>query len=203
MVLAVDILTNRNFKKLEAYWLGAKDIDRVNDQISSFLKKLYNENLTKEDIVKVTSLINSLISLKRISNRTKGFAKLAEDMRDSEVKRLAVGFDELAHIYEMTLVCYDNMAKAFKSHDVESITLAIHNADRVGSLRSDHKSEHLALASSGEYSVEAGLVLSEAARHFARIAHNIKSIAESVSYGYATEDNESGIDLVMEIESRR
>jgi len=203
LVLAVDILINNNIRKLDEYWQGASDIDKANDKISAFLKKLYSENLSKEDIVKVTSLINGLVSLKRISNRSKGFAKLAEDMRNSEVNHLDVSFHELERIYETTLLSYDCMTAAFKSHDMSSVTASMRHADRVDSLRTEYKSEHLALASRGAYSVEAGLLLAEAARHMARIAHNIKSIAESISYGYASEENEAGVDMLMDIEARR
>ena len=200
---AVYLLMNKDYKSIEAYWQSANDIDQANDRISAFLKMLYNEELSKEDMVKVTSLINSLVSLKRISNRTKGFAKLAEEMRDSDELYTDIRFDELEHIYETTLLSYDNMSKALISHDVENITLAIKNADRVAAMRRAHKSSHLELASFKGYSVEAGLLLSEAARHLARIAHNVKSIAETVSYGYSADDNETGFDIYMEIESRR
>ena len=203
LVLVMEILVNRDFKKLGAYWYKANDIDKANDKISAFLKKLYSEKLTKEDVVKVTSLVNSLISLKRVSNRTKGFAKLAEEMRDSGVMHPEGSFDQLNNIFEITLQCYDSMMEAYKTHDVGSIALVMQKADHAVFLRDELKSEHLVLATYSGYSVETGILLSEAARHMARIAHNIKSIAESVSYGFTSEDSEPGIDMIMEIESRR
>ncbi|MCL2496799.1 MAG: Na/Pi cotransporter family protein [Clostridiales bacterium] len=201
LVLIVNSFINKDYKKIEAYWYNANDIDKVNDKISAFLKKLYNENLTKEDIVVVTALINSLISLKRISNRTKGFAKLAEEMRDSGIKYSNDGLDRVIQIYDMTLQCYDNMVKAFESHDIETISLTMQNADSVDYIRNEYKSEQLLLASGGGYSVETGILFAEAARHMARIAHNIKSIAESILNGDVMEDNT--IDKYFEIELRR
>ena len=201
LVLAADIFINKDYKKIGAFWSNANDIDKVNNKIRAFLTKLYNENLTREDTILVTSLINSLISLKRISNRTKGFAKLAEEMRDSGVKYSSVGLDQLVQIYEMTLLGYDNMVKGFKSRDTETIVLAMQNAAGVVSMREEYKSMHLALASSGGYSVETGIAFSEAARHFARIAHNIKSVAESISNEDIAEYKKMGLE--MEIEKRR
>jgi len=203
LVLAVGILRHGQFRSLEAYWRKAADIDKANDKISSFLKKLYNENLTTEDMVKVTTLINSLVSLKRISNRTKGFAKLAEEMRDSGAKASDINFGELELIYETALLSYDDMAVAFSSHDPDSITSAIENADLAATLRSDYKSAHLGSVSSRGYSVEAGLLLSEAARHLARIAHNTKSIAESIPYVCDATDSETELETYMDLESRR
>ena len=201
MALGVEIFVKQDFVKINTYWTNANEIDKVNDKISAFLKKLYNENLTKEDIVLVTSLINSLISLRRISNRTKGFAKMAEEMRDSGLKRSDVGIDKFMQIYEATLLCYDNMLKSFEMHEASYITQLMECADRVYQLRNEYKYEHLALAAGGSYSVETGIMLTEAARHLARITHNLKSIAESITYGYAIEDSEAEIDI--EIERRR
>ena len=201
MALGAEIFINSDFRKIETYWANANEVDKVNDKISAFLKKLYSENLTREDIILVTSLINSLISLRRISNRTKGFAKLAEEMREDGVDHWDDGVDKLKQIYDMTMRCYDNMIEAFKTHDMGNISLVIDSANLVSAMRSEYKKEHLTLASHGRYSVESGLPLTEAARHMSRIANSIKSIAESITYGYAIEDSEEGIE--MEIERRR
>jgi len=190
LVFGVDVFNGRDYKKIAAYWAKASEIDKVNDLISAFLTKLYHENLSKEDNILVTSLIHISISLKRISNRTKGFAKLAEDMRDSGIKYTNEGLDEIIEIFEMTLNCYDSMCKAFESRDIDTIDKTIVYADIVIALRKEFKSRHLASASSGGYSVETGIMFSEAARHFVRIAHNMKSVVESISFGDTKDEEE-------------
>jgi phosphate:Na+ symporter len=180
LVSGVNIFLNREYKKLDSFWISAKEIDRINEKVSAFLTMLYNEELTKDDALLVTSLIHVLISLKRISNRTKGFAKLAKQMQDGGVRYSNTAALKIKRIYELTLRCYDNMYNAFRFRSADAVALTMQDAETIDSMRENYKSEHLALASSGSYSVESGIIFAEAARHMARISHNIKSVAESI-----------------------
>jgi len=178
--LGVNIFLNREYKKTDIFWAKANEIDKVNEKISAFLTLLYNESLSKEETLTVTSLIHTLISLKRISNRVKGFAKLASQMQENNIRYSNSAALKLKQIYDLTLQSYDNMSDAFKYRNMDAVAMTMQNADTVDSLRNSYKSEHLTLASSGGYSVESGIAFSEAARHMARIAHNIKSVVESI-----------------------
>jgi len=198
LVLGTDLFLSRDHKKIDTFWSSANDIDRVNDKISAFLKRLYNESLSKEDSASVSSLVQIAISLKRVSNRTKGFAKMIEDAQDRRLEYPKADVEKLTKMYDMTMLCFDNMFRAFNTHDIEAIGLAVRNADETNSMREKYKSEHLERASVGGYCFESGIMLSEAARHFARISHNIKSVAESISVGYIAEEDE--IDAGTEVE---
>ena len=61
-------------------------------------------------------------------------------------------------------------------------------ADSIDQMREEFKSEHLAQASGAGYSIELGIVFTEAERHLARIAHNIKSVVETIPHGDTIED---------------
>jgi len=197
LVLGVDIFMNRDHKKLDGFWSHANKIDKANDKISAFLTGLYHIELNKDDTVLVSSLIHIIISLKRISNRTKGFAKLTEDAQDSDIDYSNINTDKLKQIYEATLLCYDRMLDVYNTHDIETISLVLHEADIVNAMREEFKSEHLALSFSGAYSVESGIIFAEAARHMTRIAHNIKSVIESISSSYISVDKALELDECM------
>ena len=182
LVNAIEIFIKGDYKKIGSFWLKANEIDRVNDRIGEYMTKLYNEKLTQEQNSHVAALIHITISLKRISNHSKGFTKLAEDMRESGEFKPFDHADKLMELYENTIHCYDNMTSAFKSDDIDTITETLHEADNIKLMRDVYKSEHLAQAADGDYNVKAGIAYSEAARHFARIADNIKSVAETIPH---------------------
>ena len=188
--LGVNIFLNREYKNIDSFWANANAIDKVNEKISTFLTMLYNEKLSEEDTLLVTSLLHVLISLKRMSNRTKGFAKLAKEMQDGDVKYSNTAALRIKQIFDTTLSCYDNMSKAFKYRDVNAITQTIQEADMAIEQRENYKNEHLALASSGGYKVQTGIVFSEAARHLARIANNLKSLVEYIPIDDVIEDRD-------------
>jgi len=180
LTLGFDVFSERDYKKIGSFWLKAAEIDRVNDKINEFITKLYHEELSEEENSLTAALIHITISLKRISNHTKGFAKLAEDMRDNGLKTAYKDADKVMELYDRTINCYDSMEEAFKSQDTDKISITMMEAESIELIREVYKSEHLAHASSGGYSVEIGIIYSEAARHLARIAHNIKSVVETI-----------------------
>jgi len=197
LMLSAKNFLEREYRKVGAFKLKADEIDRVNEKINEFVTKLYHENLSEEETNLVTAFIHITISLKRISNRSKGFAKLTEEMHESGLTEPFDGVDKLIEIYEKTMHCYDLMIEAFKSQDMETINLTMEEVDLIEAMREAYKSAHIEHASNPGYSVEMGIVFSEAARHLARIAHNIKSVVETIPH------EESFEEAVEEVYERR
>ena len=182
LILGVEIFMERDYRKVDGFWIKAKEIDKINDKISDFITRLYHEDLSAEENSQAAALIHVTISLKRISNRTKGFAKLAEDMRDKGLREPFDGAGRLEALFERTMLCYGNMVAAFKTLDADIINQTMSDADSIDTMREEFKSEHRTLASGSGYSIETGLAFSEAERHLARIAHNIKSVVETIPH---------------------
>ncbi|MCL2663131.1 MAG: Na/Pi cotransporter family protein [Oscillospiraceae bacterium] len=188
LVLGVSIFIERDYRRFDDFKNKANEIDKVNEKINEFVTKLYHENLTEEETSLVAAFIHITISLKRISNRVKGFAKLAKDMRDNNVKGTYGSADKVMELYERTLICFDNMMESFLSQDTDKINQTMLEADEIEVKRAQYKSDHLTQASTPGYNVEIGIAYSEAARHLARIAHNMKSVAETIPH----EETEQG-----------
>jgi len=188
LVLGVSIFMGRDYRKFDDFKNKANEIDIVNEKINEFVTKLYHENLTEEETSLVAAFIHITISLKRISNRVKGFTKLAKDMRDNNVKGTYDSADKLMELYEKTLTCFDNMMDSFISQDTDKINQTMLEADEIEKQRAGFKSDHLTQASTPGYNVEMGIAYSEAARHLARIAHNMKSVAETIPHEEVVED---------------
>ena len=186
--LSICVFRDRDYKNISVFWSKAKEIDKVNDKISEFMTKLYHEKLSKEQNIRLSELIHVVLGLKRISNRSKGFVTLADDMQNSGIRDTYTGIDKFTQLYENTLDCYDKMAEAFITHDPDTIYQAIFDADRIEMIKDMYKPGHLAKASDAGYSVETGIAFSEAARHLTRIAHDIKSVVEIVPHEEAIDE---------------
>jgi len=197
IILSVEIFFKKDYKSIGRFRLKADTIDRVNDKIHEFITKLYREKINEDEGKLATALIHITISLKRISNRTKGFAKLTEDVQESGIKDIFSGADNANEIYAKTMICYDNMVEAFKNKDSDTIYATMLEADLVELMRESFKSKHLAQASNPGYAVELGIAYSEATRNLARMAHSMKSIAETIPH------EESFEEAVREATERR
>ena len=197
LVTSIKSFLEREHRKVGAIRLKAEDIDRANEKINEFVTKLYHEKLSEEETAMVTAFIHITISLKRISDRSKAFAQLTEDMHEGELKDPYASVDKLIEIYEKTMHCYDLMVEAFKSQDMETISLAMEEVDLIEAMREAYKAAHIAHALDPDYSVEMGILYSEAARHMARVAHNIKSVMETIPH------EETFEEAVSEVFERR
>jgi phosphate:Na+ symporter len=170
LVLSASIFMDRDYKRISEFRIKAAQIDKVNDKISEFMTKLYHEELDAEESGLVSSMIHIAISLKRVSQRSKGFVNLAGEMRDNGITGSYDGADRVAELYQKTILCYDSMVVAFKSQNTDDIYRTMQYAGNVELMREAIKSEHRAKASGEGYSVELGIAYSEAARHLSRIA---------------------------------
>ena len=185
---AVSMFIGKEHRKIDSFMQKADEVDKVNSKINEFLTKLYHEDLAEEENSMVAAFIHITISLKRISNRTKGFRALTEEMHGNSAKGPYKDADKLAELYEKTINCFDKMIKSFELFDTDTINETMLEADRIEQMREVFKSEHIAKASNTGYNVEAGIAYSEAARHLARIAHNMKSVVETIPHEEVTID---------------
>jgi len=182
LILGVRTFIYRDYKKISEFWQKADKIDKANEKINDFIAMLYHEQLNEDESSIVAALIHITISLKRISNRTKGFVQLADEMRENNIKDSFEGAEKLAELYEKALHCFENMTEAFTSQNTDIINITMEEADLIESMRDNYKSEHLQKVSTPGYNVKMGIAYAEAARHLARIAHNIKSVAEAIPH---------------------
>jgi len=179
---AIKMFMDKEYKKVGSVRLKAGDIDRLNEKINDFLTKLYHEKLNENEAAIVTAYIHIIISLQRINQRTKGFTKLTEDLSNCNMDDPYDDTSKINELYEKTIHCYDKMIEAFESLDMETIYAVMEEAELVEAMRDAYKSSHLSKAANPGYSVETGIIFAEAARHLARIAHNIKSVVETIPH---------------------
>jgi len=179
---AVGMFLDKQYKKISSFQLKAEEIDKTNSKINEFLTKLYHEKLTEEESSMVAAFIHITISLKRISNRTKGFRALTEDMHAGGFKEPYEGADKLIKLYKRTMDCFDMMIESFELFDSKTIYATMMEADFIEQMRERYKSGHRSQVANTGYNVEVGIAYSEAARHLSRIAHNMKSVVETIPH---------------------
>ncbi|MCL2819308.1 MAG: Na/Pi cotransporter family protein [Oscillospiraceae bacterium] len=188
IVLSADIFLKNDYRSIGKFKIKADEIDKVNNKINEFITKLYHMKINEEESKLATALIHITISLKRISNRTKGFTKLTEDVRESGIKEAYGDANKVIEMYDKMMSCYDYMVEAFKTKESDIIYAAMLEADMVEIMREAFKTTHITQASSPGYTVELGIAYSEASRNFARMAHSMKSVVETIPHEESFEE---------------
>jgi phosphate:Na+ symporter len=181
IVTASNIFTDRKFSDIDDFNVLAAETDKTNTTIKSFITKLYNERLSDNENVAVAALLHILTSLERINGHTKGVVGRAAELREINQTYSESAILMLRDINTKTILCFDETIRALTTNGFQHAELAVQSAEDIQALREDYKVVYRERIASGTHNVQRGIVFIETVRHMARIAHNLKSIAETVT----------------------
>jgi len=170
---------------VEAFNATASKIDEINETTRRFLTSLYNEELTDEQSITVAQLVQSLASLKRISQYSRGIVRQAGNANAGDYNISGESLSLFGQALEKTLVCFDNAEWAFTAGDATEVNYTVINADELVAMRDDYKLGQRERVLQEGYNFDADNIFMEAFRHFADIAKQAKSIVGIVINGNA------------------
>ena len=152
-------------------------VDTYDDKLSAYLTKLSSQNLSYKDSLKVTSLLHCLTDFERISDHSINVVENAQQM----VKEGAV-FSKKAKeemlVYSAALRdILERTTNAFVEGD-EALARTVEPLEEViDELNKKVKKNHMKRLRKGKCTIELGLVLSDLAMNYERVADHCSNIA--------------------------
>ena len=152
-------------------------VDTYDDKLSAYLTKLSSQNLSYKDSLKVTSLLHCLTDFERISDHSINVVENAQQM----VKEGAV-FSKRAKeemlVYSAALRdILERTTNAFVEGD-EALARTVEPLEEViDELNKKVKKNHMKRLRKGKCTIELGLVLSDLAMNYERVADHCSNIA--------------------------
>ena len=152
-------------------------VDTYDDKLSAYLTKLSSQNLSYKDSLKVTSLLHCLTDFERISDHSINVVENAQQM----VKEGAV-FSKKAKeemlVYSAALRdILERTTNAFVEGD-EALARTVEPLEEViDELNKTVKKNHMKRLRKGKCTIELGLVLSDLAMNYERVADHCSNIA--------------------------
>ena len=138
-------------------------VDTYDDKLSAYLTKLSSQNLSYKDSLKVTSLLHCLTDFERISDH-------GMNLKDSAKEEMLVYSAALRDILERT-------TNAFVEGD-EALARTVEPLEEViDELNKKVKKNHMKRLRKGKCTIELGLVLSDLAMNYERVADHCSNIA--------------------------
>lgn len=174
---AMSLLTDYSKEKADAVYRKEELVDTYEDKISAYLTRLNSENLSYHDSTRVTLLLHCLTDFERISDHAVNVVECVEQMRKSECEfskkarnELQVYKDALEDILNRTTRAFveDDMALARTVEPLEEV---------VDELNRKVKKHHLKRLRKGKCEVGLGVVLSDIAMNYERVADHCSNIA--------------------------
>ena len=152
-------------------------IDHYEDKLGTYLVKLSNRKLAREDSHTVAMLLHSISDFERISDHAAGVMKSAKEMdekkltfSDAAKAELAVFGEAVRDIVTRTVTCFETGDMAL-AQTVEPLESAI------DSINNKVKSHHIDRLRRGECTIELGFILQDVSTSFERVSDHCSNIA--------------------------
>lgn len=174
---AMFVLTDYSEEKIADVIEKENRADTYNDKVSAYLTRLRSENLSYEDSLKVTSLLHCLTDFERISDHAINVVENAQQMHKDQVEFSKKGKEEILIYGRAVADILERTTIAFVEND-EALARTVEPLEEViDELNKDVKKHHMKRLRKGKCTIELGLVLSDLAMNYERVADHCSNIA--------------------------
>ncbi len=152
-------------------------IDVFQDKLSVYLTKLSSYNLTYNDSQNVSTLLHCITDIERISDHAVNVVEAAQEMHKRKLSFSKKAVEEM-HIYGSAVEEILNRALgAFISGDEQKALTVEPLEEVIDDLNKNVKKRHIKRLRKGKCTIELGLILSDLATNYERVADHCSNIA--------------------------
>ncbi len=185
---AVDVLLG-NYSEESAQEVIALEnrIDVYEDKIGVYLTKLNSQNLAYHDSQNVSTLLPCITDIERISDHAVNILESAKEMNK---RKLHFSKKAVEEIYIYTEAVRDILRRAFRAFidGDEQQALTVEPLEEViDELNKNIKKRHVKRLRKGKCTIDLGLILSDIATNYERVADHCSNIALYLIQGQDTE----------------
>ena len=164
-------------EKIEDVIAKENIVDTYDDKLSAYLTKLSSQNLSYKDSLKVTSLLHCLTDFERISDHSINVVENAQQMYKEGAVFSKKAKEEMK-VYSTALRdILERTTNAFVDGD-EALARTVEPLEEViDELNKTVKKNHMKRLRKGKCTIELGLVLSDLAMNYERVADHCSNIA--------------------------
>lgn len=174
---AMEVVMNPSEEKMDSIIAKENRVDVYNDKISAYLTRLNGENLSYEDSLRVTSLLHCLTDFERISDHAANVVECVQQMAKDEAEFSKKAIEEL-NVYSAAVADILNRTTEAFISDNQQLAHTVEPLEEViDEITKKVKKHHMKRLNKGKCTIELGLVLSDLAMNFERVADHCSNIA--------------------------
>lgn len=174
---AMSLLVDYSEEKAESVIAKENRVDVYDDKISAYLTRLSSENLSYQDSLRVTSLLHCLTDFERISDHACNVVENAQQMYKEKLEFSKKGREEM-NLYGRAIEdILGRTTSAFMENNQVLARTVEPLEEVIDELNRDVKKNHLKRLRKGKCTIELGLVLSDLAMNYERVADHCSNIA--------------------------
>lgn len=174
---AMSVLTDYSEEKVADVIDKENRVDTYDDKISAYLTRLSSENLSYSDSLRVTSLLHCITDFERISDHAINVVECAQQMNKDDLEFSKKGKEEMLLYGKAIEDILSRTTAAFVQND-QALAHTVEPLEEViDELNKDVKKHHMKRLRKGKCTMELGLVLSDLAMNYERVADHCSNIA--------------------------
>lgn len=174
---AMGVLTDFSEEKVADVIAKENMVDVYDDKLSAYLTRLSSENLSYKDSLRVTSLQHCLTDFERISDHAINVVENAQLMQKEETDFSKKGKEEILIYGAAVADILERTTTAFVKDDQQLARTVEPLEEVIDGINKDVKRHHLKRLRKGKCTIELGLVLSDLAMNYERVADHCSNIA--------------------------
>lgn len=174
---AMTVLTDYSEEKIADVIAKENRVDTYDDKISAYLTKLSSQDLSYKDSLKVTSLLHCLTDFERISDHSINVVENAQQMNKDGASFSKKAKEEMRIYGEAIADILNRTTKAFVEGDDDLARTVEPLEEVIDEINKDVKKNHMKRLRKGKCTIELGLVLSDLAMNYERVADHCSNIA--------------------------
>lgn len=174
---AMSVLTDYSGEVAEDVIKKENMVDTYDDKLSAYLTKLGSENLSYQDSLRVTSLMHCLTDFERISDHAINVVENAQQMSKGDLEFSKKGMEEITVYSNAVRDILNRTTNAFVNNDQDLARTVEPLEEVIDGINKDVKKHHMKRLRKGKCTIEMGLVLSDLAMNYERVADHCSNIA--------------------------
>ena len=174
---AMSVLTDYSEEKIEDVIAKENRVDTYDDKITAYLTRLSSENLSYSDSLRVTSLLHCITDFERISDHSINVVESVRQMKKGDLEFSKKGKEEMMLYGKAIEDILSRTTTAFVQNN-QTLARTVEPLEEViDELNKDVKKHHMKRLRKGKCTMELGLVLSDLAMNYERVADHCSNIA--------------------------
>lgn len=157
-----------------------KTINILEQEITSYLVKLSNTQLSEQQLEIVTSTFHIVNDIERIGDHAENLADLTSEKIVKKVEFTKDALDDLMHMFKCTLSALQTSIESYEKHDIEKAESVAAIEERIDVLEKSLRSAHIKRLNSGICSAYSSAIYLDIISNLERIGDHSTNIAETV-----------------------
>ncbi|QGU96460.1 sodium-dependent phosphate transporter [Clostridium bovifaecis] len=180
LVIAVEAFKTSNEEEARRVYDNEKLINLLEKEITTFLVKLSNTDLSEEQKNKVINMFYAVNDIERIGDHCKNIADLALERMHNRVSISEKAIEEINNVYNYTLDALSNSIISFRENSANKAEITLVLEQNIDRLEEQYRISHINRLNNGMCDAYSGAIFLGIISNLERIADHANNIAEYV-----------------------